>query len=108
MKIKKNALIAISFGILMILISSSCGEKYPITRSNDGYTFQVDENQNATLIKADSYTEVVEIPQTIDSYKVIKLGCVKKAALIGYSYTGIFEYNDIVKEIIIPEGLQDI
>ena len=105
MKIKKNALIVISFGILMILVSSSCGEKYPITKSSDGYTFQVDENQNATLIKADSYSEVIEVPQTIDSYKVIKLGCVKKAALIGYSYTGIFEYNDIVKEIIIPEGL---
>ena len=96
----------ISFGILMILVSSSCGEKYPITKSSDGYTFQVDENQNATLIKADSYSEVIEVPQTIDSYKVIKLGSVKKAALVGYTYTGIFEYNDIVKEIIIPEGLQ--
>lgn len=106
MKIKKNALIVISFGILMILVSSSCGEKYPITKSSDGYTFQVDENQNATLIKADSYSEVIEVPQTIDSYKVIKLGSVKKAALVGYTYTGIFEYNDIVKEIIIPEGLQ--
>ena len=72
MKIKKNALIVISFGILMILVSSSCGEKYPITKSSDGYTFQVDENQNATLIKADSYSEVIEVPQTIDSYKVIK------------------------------------
>lgn len=106
MKIKKNALIVISFGILMILVSSSCGEKYPITKSSDGYTFQVDEKQNATLIKADSYSEVIEVPQAIDSYKVIKLGSVKKAALVGYTYTGIFEYNDIVKEIIIPEGLQ--
>lgn len=108
MKIKINALIVISLGILMILVSSSCGEKYPITKSSDGYTFQVDENQNATLIKADSYSEVIEVPQTIDSYKVIKLGSVKKAALVGYTYTGIFEYNDIVKEIIIPEGLQGL
>ena len=84
---------------------SSCKELYPITKTAEGYTFEIDENQNATLIKTDILAETIEIPSEISSYKVKKLSCVEEAALVGVSLTGVFEGNNVVKEIIIPEGV---
>lgn len=101
--IRVNIVFAISFCTVFILMFSSCKELYPITKTAEGYTFEIDENQNATLIKTDILAETIEIPSEISSYKVKKLSCVEEAALVGVSLTGVFEGNNVVKEIIIPE-----
>ena len=103
--IRVNIVFAISFCTVFILMFSSCKELYPITKTAEGYTFEIDENQNATLIKTDILAETIEIPSEISSYKVKKLSCVEEAALVGVSLTGVFEGNNVVKEIIIPEGV---
>ena len=48
--IRVNIVFAIFFCTVFILMFSSCKELYPITKTAEGYTFEIDENQNATLI----------------------------------------------------------
>ena len=55
--IRVNIVFAISFCTVFILMFSSCKELYPITKTAEGYTFEIDENQNATLIKTDILAE---------------------------------------------------
>lgn len=106
--IRVNIVFAISFCTVFILMVSSCKELYPITKTAEGYTFEIDENQNATLIKTDILAETIEIPLEISSYDVKKLGGdrVIGGILFSMTYDGLFEGNSTVKEIIIPEGVE--
>lgn len=106
--IRVNIVFAISFCTVFILMVSSCKELYPITKTAEGYTFEIDENQNATLIKTDILAETIEIPSEISSYDVKKLGGdrVIGGILFSMTYDGLFEGNSTVKEIIIPEGVE--
>ena len=106
--IRVNIVFAISFCTVFILMFSSCKELYPITKTAEGYTFEIDENQNATLIKTDILAETIEIPSEISSYDVKKLGGdrVIGGILFSMTYDGLFEGNSTVKEIIIPEGVE--
>lgn len=107
-QIVKDIVFAISFCTVFILMFSSCKELYPITKTAEGYTFEIDENQKVTLIKIDNSTEIVEIPSKISSYDVKKLGGdrVIGGILFSMTYDGLFEGDSTVKEIIIPEGVE--
>ncbi len=105
---KKIFCILLCFQISCMILFCGCTQNYPIEKSFDGYTFEVDENQNATLIKIDNSTEFVEIPSKISSYNVKKLGGEEKIGgiLFSMTYDGLFEGNSTVKEIVIPEGVE--
>ena len=77
----------IIFIVFSIMIFSHCNKHYPITETG-GYTFEVDEKQNATLVKTDMTSEIVAIPSKISSYDVKKLGGDRK---IG----GILAYGSV-------------
>lgn len=97
----------IIFIVFSIMIFTHCNKHYPITETG-GYTFEVDEKQNATLVKTDMTSEIVAIPSRISSYDVKKLGGDRKIGgiLFSMTYDGLFEGNSTVKEIIIPEGVE--
>ena len=108
-KIKKYKLpIGILCVVLVILILlQSCSSEhwwFGYTYETDGYT-----NKSATIVKINYPSEKVVIPSTIFFHKVNALGgYVTGYNLWGAERKGMFEDNDIVKEIVVSEGIEYI
>lgn len=76
-----------------------------------GYTYETDgyTNKSATIVKINYPSEKVVIPSTIFFHKVNALGrYVTGYNLWGAERKGMFEDNDIVKEIVVSEGIEYI
>lgn len=115
---KKSIFIII---ILVVIISSfaiflvNCmpktenirGENYFV---GEGYYYQLNEKNYATLNKIkNSDQEIVYIPETINGYKVKALGYVyDKPSLWNMRYKGLFQDNQRIKEVHIPENIEII
>ena len=77
---------------------------------SEEYYYQLDEDNYATLNKIENPDqEVVYIPETIDGYKVKALGYVHdEPGLWNVRYKGLFQDNEKIKEIYIPENVEII
>lgn len=76
-----------------------------------GYTYETDgyTNKSATIVKINYPSEKVVIPSTIFFHKVNALGgYVTGYNLWGAERKGMLEDNDIVKEIVVSEGIEYI
>ena len=76
-----------------------------------GYTYETDgyTNNSATIVKINYPSEKVVIPSTIFFHKVNALGgYITGHNLWGAERKGMFEDNDIVKEIVVSEGIEYI
>lgn len=76
-----------------------------------GYTYETDgyTNKSATIVKINYPSEKVVIPSTIFFHKVNALGgYITGHNLWGAERKGMFEDNDIVKEIVVSEGIEYI
>ncbi len=109
----ENILSIIIFAIVTLIITfviaffSINGE-----HNREGYTFVGDFfNGTAKLTAIDQSSDVVEIPSSISFLKVKELDAKTEwqpIELFSIDPDGIFENDDIVKEIIIPEGVEKI
>lgn len=83
------------------------GENYFV---DEGYYYQLNEKNYATLNKIENLDqEIVYIPETINGYKVKALGYVyDKPSLWNRRYKGLFEDNEKIKEVNIPENVEVI
>ncbi len=76
-----------------------------------GYTYETDgyTNNSVTIVKINYPSEKVVIPSTIFFHKVNALGgYITGHNLWGAERKGMFEDNDIVKEIVVSEGIEYI
>ena len=92
--------------VIFILLQSCSSEHwwFGYTYETDGYT-----NKSATIVKINYPSEKVVIPSTIFFHKVNALGgYVTGCNLWGAERKGMFEDNDIVKEIVVSEGIEYI
>lgn len=92
--------------VILILLQSCSSEHwwFGYTYETDGYT-----NKSATIVKINYPSEKVVIPSTIFFHKVNALGgYVTGYNLWGAERKGMFEDNDIVKEIVVSEGIEYI
>lgn len=83
------------------------GENYFV---DEGYYYQLNEKNYATLNKIENPDqEIVYIPETINGYKVKALGYVyDKPSLWNMRYKGLFQDNQRIKEVHIPENIEII
>lgn len=92
--------------VIFVLLQSCSSEHwwFGYTYETDGYT-----NRSATIVKINDPLEKVVIPSTICFCEVKSLGgYVTGHNLWGAERKGMFEDNDIVKEIVVSEGIEYI
>lgn len=92
---------------ILILLQSCLSEHWWF-----GFTYEIDEyknNKSATIVKINYPSEKVVIPSTICFREVRSLGgYVTGYNLWGAERKGMFEDNDITKEIVVSEGIEYI
>ena len=113
-KIKKYELpIGILSAVIAILILlQSCSSEHWWF----GFTYETNDNRSnskakppVTIVKVNYPSEKVVIPSTIFFHKANALGgYVTGYNLWGAERKGMFEDNDIVKEIVVSEGIEYI
>lgn len=104
----KPSIICILIIVLLFLVFNQ-------TRSGEhwwaGYTYEIDEysNLSTTIVKMDNPTEKVVIPSSICFRDVKAIGGYATGYnLYGAERKGMFEDNNVVKEVVIPEGIESI
>ena len=109
-KIKKYKLPIVLLCVVLVifLLLQSCSSEHWWF----GYTYETDEyknNKSATIVKINYPSEKVVIPSTICFREVRSLGgYVTGYNLWGAERKGMFEDNDITKEIVVSEGIEYI
>ena len=97
--------------VILILLQSCSSEHWWF-----GFTYETNDNRSnskakppVTIVKVNYPSEKVVIPSTIFFHKVNALGgYVTGYNLWGAERKGMFEDNDIVKEIVVSEGIEYI